>query len=309
MDRLTSMAVFAKVLERRSFSGAAREMGVSQATVSKHVQTLEAWLGTQLLVRTTRRVAPTPAGEGFYARCQRILADVADARPDEPGGALRGRVRLACPAGFVAACLGTALGRVVAENPQLSVDAILTETPPDPIAGGFDAVVVLGAMGGAGVAAGAGSGLISRDLAILRLVLCAAPSYVARRGRPETPEDLMRHDCLNGIVPDPALWRFTAGGGGEEESVAVGGRLASRSAVLLRDAAIVGAGVLLVPARLVREDLAAGRLERLMPAYTPLPAVLTAVYPADRHLSARLQTTLAALAEALAPESDGGVAG
>jgi DNA-binding transcriptional LysR family regulator len=291
MDRLTSMAVFAKVLERRSFSAAARELGISQATVSKHVQTLEAWLGTQLLVRTTRRVASTPAGEGFYTRCQRILADVADARPDEPGAALRGRIRLALPAGFVAACLGTALGHVVAENPLLAVDAVLTETPPDPIAGGFDAVVMLGAT--------SGPGLIARTLAELPLVLCAAPAYVGRCGRPETPEDLTRHDCLNGIVPEPALWRFAGAMG--EASVAVGGRLVSRSAVLLHDAAIADAGVLLAPACLVREDLAAGRLERVLEAYTPVPAVLTAVYPADRHLSTRLQTILTALATALAP--------
>jgi len=156
-----------------------------------------------------------------------------------------------------------------------------------------DAVVVLGAT--------AGPGLIARALAELPLVLCAAPAYVARRGRPEAPDDLARHDCLNGTVPDPALWRFTGAMG--EVSVAVGGRLASRSAILLRDAAIAGAGVLLAPARLVREDLVAGRLERLLEAHTPLPAVLAAVYPADRHLSVRLQAILTAVATALAPES------
>ena len=294
MDRLTSMTVFSRVLELRSFSGAARALDISQATVSKHVQTLEDWLGIQLLTRTTRRVIPTPEGEGFYTRCQRILNEIKDIRSAGDGGPLLGHIRLACTWGIASIYVGTALGRLLAAQPGLSADVVLTDPSPDLVAGGFDAFITL--------ADNPPAGMIKHRLAEIPLVLCAAPEYLARRGRPLRPQDLADHDCLSGTTPEHSMWRFQTSGeqGAAEITVSIKGRLASRSAIMLRDAAVGGGGILLIPPRMADVELVSGRLLPLLQDFPPVPLALNAYFTPDRQLSGRLQAMLDILSENLA---------
>ncbi len=302
MDRLTSMSVFARVLELRSFTAAARDLGVSQATVSKHVQTLEEWLGWQLLTRTTRRVAPTREGEGFYIHCRRIMDEIDDVRVETAGAPLQGHVRLSLAAGLTAAFLGSALGRLIAAHPGLSVHIVLTSGTQAVVDSSFDALLSLGEA--------APEGFFTRQLARFPLILCASPAYLARRGHPQSPAELSTHDCLISTEQDHAIWRFQTnldvgrnglaeGGAGGTSAVVVKGRLASRSVMMLRDAAIADAGILLTPFNLVATDILAGRLVPVLPASSPAAAILNAVYAPDRQLSARLHGVLDALSTAL----------
>lgn len=293
MDRLTSMSVFARVLELRSFSGAARELGISQATVSKHVQTLEEWLGHQLLNRTTRRVEPTREGAGFYTRCQRIMEEIDDVRA-EPGEApLHGRVRLGCAQGVVCAILGIALGRVSATHPRLHVDTVTMDTDSPFLPDGLDATV--------GIEMPPIPGLVAHKLASLPLMLCASPAYIAARGMPTHPSQLAQHDCLTDTGNDSAIWRFhgAENGAGEPIAVTVRTRLTGQCPSLLRDAALGGAGILLSPPHGVEAEIAAGKLVPVMPGYKPEPAHLHAFFAPDRYLSSRLRGVLEALSQAL----------
>lgn len=293
MDRLTSMCVFARVLELRSFSGAARELGISQATVSKHVQTLEEWLGRQLLKRTTRRVEPTQDGSAFYSRCQRITEEIDDIRSSSPRDNLQGSIRLGCATGYGGCYLGSALGQMMVDHTGLSVEVVPADLTHDSPTHGVDAAIVLDHS--------QFTGLIARDLATLSLITCASPAYLVRRGIPRLPSDLMEHDCLIDGGARDAIWRFRIPGpaGDIETDIDVRCRLASCNLPMLRDAAVGGAGILLTPPNLVLDDLQANRLVPILQDTPPVPVTMRAVYTPERHLSQRLHGTLDALSQAL----------
>src|ERR1700758_2981386 len=142
MDRLTSMTVFAKVATTRSFSGAARELGISQATASKHVQTLEDWLGARLLHRTTRRVALTEAGESFFVQCSRILEDMEAARSAaKPQAPVRGNMRITAPVVFGSTRLGPLVVDFLQQHPDLSLNVELSDRSVDLIEEGYDLAI------------------------------------------------------------------------------------------------------------------------------------------------------------------------
>lgn len=273
MDRLTSMTVFARVAGSRSFSGAARELGISQATASKHVQMLEDWVGVRLLHRTTRRVALTTVGESFLAESSRILealeSTLSATKPDAP---LRGSMRITAPVAFGSTRLGPMLVDYMRQHPELSVSTELSDRATSLVEEGFDLAIRVGPI--------AGSGLVSWPLMPLDYVLCAAPSYLYRHGVPGTPEDLGSHHCIMRTEAAEESWRFDGPEGHTE--VPIRGRLQVNNAVLRRDAARAGAGVLLCADYLVQDDLASGRLVRLLPEHTPQRGTLHAVSPAHR---------------------------
>lgn len=290
MDRLTSMTVFAKVAAARSFSGAARELGISQATASKHVQMLEDWLGVRLLHRTTRRVALTDAGENFFVQCARILDDMEAARNSaKPAATVRGSMRITAPVVFGSTRLGPLVVEFLQQHPELSMSVELSDRSVDLVEEGYDLAIRTRPVDG--------SGLVSYRLMPLNYVLCAASGYLARHGVPATPADLAQHHCITGIDHASGPWRFIGPDG--ESEVSIYGRLQVNNALLRCDAARAGAGVLLCADYLVEEDLAAGRLVRLLPGYAPAADSLHAVCPSFRastpkvrslinHLTARL---------------------
>jgi DNA-binding transcriptional LysR family regulator len=275
------MAVFAKVASTRSFSGAARELGISQATASKHVQTLEDWLGARLLHRTTRRVALTDVGESFFVQCSRILEDMETARSAaKPEAPVRGNMRITAPVVFGSTRLGPLVVDFLHQHPELSLNVELSDRSVDLIEEGYDLAIRTGPTSGAG--------LIAWPLMPLDYVLCAAPSYLSRHGVPNAPLDLSTHHCISGTETLGANWRFDGPDG--PMAVPIFGRLQVNNAMLRCDAARAGAGVLLCADYLVADDFVSGRLVQLLPDYKPEGSTLHAVSPTYRAGSPKVRS-------------------
>lgn len=288
------MTVFARVATARSFSAAARELGISQATASKHVQTLESSLGTRLLHRTTRRVALTEAGLNFYAQCLRILEDMENAwQAGQTAALLRGTLRVAAPVTFGSKALAPVLADFMQRYPDLTLTVTLLNRPVDVIEERWDLAVRIGAT------SPDAPGLSAHMLTPLRFVVCAAPAYLAVAGAPATPADLLSRTCLldDGHAGD-AAWRFRGPEGLTE--IAVAGRLRTNSMMMRRQAALAGAGIMLAPEFLVAEDIAAGRLIRLLADFATDEQRVDAVCPTDRLTSPRLGRLLTFLTERFA---------
>jgi DNA-binding transcriptional LysR family regulator len=293
VDRLTSMTVFARVAATRSFSAAARDLGISQATASKHVQTLEAWFGAKLLHRTTRRVGLTEAGESFFSQCTRILEDMdAALEAGKPDARLRGTLRMSAPVAFGSTRLGQLMVEFMQQSPALSLHVTLNDRPVDVIEEGFD--LALSVTHQRSEPPGH-PGLVVQTLAPLRYVLCAAPAYLERHGTPVTPPDLARHACLTDTRHPGDIWRFNGSGG--EVEVPVNGQLKTDNGLLRRSAALAGAGLLLGPEFLVADELASGGLVRLLPGYAARNGSLNAVCPGHRAATPKVRSLVAFLTE------------
>lgn len=289
MDRLASMAVFSRVASTRSFSGAARELGISQATASKHVQTLEGWLGVRLLHRTTRRVGLTEAGQSFFLQCSRILEEMETARSvAQDEASVRGNMRITAPVAFGSTRLGPLVVDFMQRHPELSLDIELSDRQVDLIEEGYDLAIRAGTADG--------PGLMAWRLMPLDYVLCAAPVYLARHGVPRSPAELHDHHCIAGTGL-PVAWQFQGPAG--ETAVPIHGRLHVNNAMLRRDAARAGAGILLCADFLVEDDFANGRLVRLLPEHKPTGSALHAVSPAYRAGSPKVRTLVSHLATQL----------
>jgi DNA-binding transcriptional LysR family regulator len=284
MDRMASMASFTKVVGAGSFSAAAREMEVSQALVTKQIQDLESWLGARLLNRTTRRLSLTEVGTAFYERAARILEALEEAK--NAAGALqtapRGRLRINAPVSFGLLHLAPVVTDFLQRFPDVSVELLVNDRLVDLLEGEFDVGVRIGRL--------RDSSLIARRIAPIRLAVCAAPGYLARRGMPRTPDDLARHDCLEyTYFESRGEWRLLDPDD-REIVVPVSGRYLANNADVLRTAAIAGGGIVLLPTFVVGEDLRAGRLVRLLPDHPPPEQGLHALYPPGRHLSAKVRS-------------------
>jgi DNA-binding transcriptional LysR family regulator len=295
VDRLTSMTVFARVAAARSFSAAARDLGISQATASKHVQTLEAWFGTRLLNRTTRRVGLTEAGESFFSQCTRILEDMdAALEAGKPDARLRGTLRMSAPVAFGSTRLGQLIFEFMQQSPALALNVTLNDRPVDVIEEGFDLALSVTHRRSEPASH---PGLVFQTLTPLRFVLCAAPVYLAHHGTPSSPLDLARHACLTDTRHPGDIWRFTSNQGDVE--VSVSSQFKTDNGLLRRSAALAGAGVLLGPEFLVAEEIASGGLVRLLPDYPPRGATLDAVCPGHRAATPKVRSLVTFLSERL----------
>src|SRR6516162_6526612 len=283
MDRLASMSSFVQVVDTRSFSGAARQLKLSQATVTGYIQSLEQQLGIRLLNRTTRKVSLTEEGAQFYQRCMRILAEFTEVENLAKSfqQAPRGRLRLNTDV-TLARVVAPVVSEYVLSYPEVSVELIMTDQINDLVEGKFDLAIHAGSA--------FDSSLIQRVLGKAQRVVCASPIYLALRGTPRIPEDLTGHNCLT--VSNSSRtnrWRFTSGTGDHEIEVA--GNLRSNSIEAIRAAALKGQGICLLLLS-VAEDLKTGRLLRLLPDYAAVEAAIQALYLGGRHLSARVRTFL-----------------
>jgi DNA-binding transcriptional LysR family regulator len=299
MDRLASMQAFVQVVDSGSFAGAAKRLAASPAAVTHHVQALEDRLGVQLLNRTTRRLSLTEVGRTFYQHSAQILAQVEEA---ERSATLlqttpRGLLRLNTSEG-IARVVMPLIAEFTAAHPEMSFDVVLTDRMVDMVEGGFDLALRAGPL--------PDSSLISRKLALGKLILCAAPDYLARRGAPQRPEDLAGHNCLIYQMLGNE-WRFNGRAG--DAAVAVSGNLRSNSLEAVRRAALSGQGIGLLAAVVVAEDLQKGALVRLLPEYDANEVVIQAVYPASRHLSVKTRSFLGFLAQRMNDRAEAIAAG
>jgi len=280
MDRITSMEIFAKVVETGSFSAAARHLRLSQAAASKHVQLLEEWLGARLLNRTTRRISLTDFGVGFHQRCTRILEDVDEARQaaGEWRTVPRGVLRVTAPAAFCQH-LEPIIADFSRRYPETGLELDLADRRVDLVEEGYDVAIRVGYL--------PDSTLMARHLATSPYFVCAAPAYVERHGAPRHPTDLLQHNCLQFAHHTHGQWKFKGPEG--EIAVPVKGRLVANNADLLLNATLDGQGIMLAPGFHVGRELRAGRLVPLLGDFMQAESVIHAVYPTTRHLSAKVR--------------------
>jgi DNA-binding transcriptional LysR family regulator len=282
MDRLSAMRAFVAVVEHGGFTAAARRLRLPLATVSRQVARLEDALGARLLSRTTRRVAATDAGRGYYERGRRILAEIAEAEALAAGeaAALSGHIAVSAPVLLGHNFVVGAAAAFIAAHPGLEIDLSLSDRLVDLIEDGIDVAVRVGAL--------ADSRLAARRIGEFRRVVVAAPSYLKRHGVPESPADLARHDCIVSTMhADSTRWRFFKGS--EAIVVPVRGRLRTDDAAAVVRAALAGAGLGLAPAWLVREPVARGRLRIVLPSYLQPPTPIHAVHAQARLVSLRVR--------------------
>jgi DNA-binding transcriptional LysR family regulator len=294
MDRLSSMAVFAKVAELGSFSAAADQLGLSKSAVSKHVTALEGRLGVPLVNRTTRRLALTEAGEAYRDSCARIVAEVEEAELEagRHGSEPRGRLRVNAPMTFGVLHLGPLIPEFLARFPRIEIDLTLNDRVVDLIEEGVDVALRIGSL--------RDSSLIARRLAAAASVCAASPAYLRAAGTPAHPAELARHNCLRYTLRrTPETWEFLRGDG-ERHAVRLRGNLSANNGDALRAAALGGLGVVVLPDFIVGEDVAAGRLVRLLDGWTMPEIPIHAVWPPQRHPSPKLRAFVDFLAERLA---------
>lgn len=297
MGRLEDLQAFARVVDARGFSGAARLLGTTKSAVSKQVVRLEDQLGTRLLHRTTRSVSPTPEGQAVYERALRLLdASLAletelAGRRDEPSGVLRMSVSTA----FGNLQFTALMAAFCALHPQLDVVLGLNDRYVDLAEEGFDVVLRLTRQ--------PADGLVARRLASIRYVLCAAPAYLAAHGEPAHPADITSHRCLRfGYLQSPDRWRFSHPEQGDTEVQTRGALrfesgLTANSSESLRVAALAGMGLAVLPTYAIGPDLRAGRLRALLPGWQPVGGLadadtLYAVYLPNRHQAPKVRALI-----------------
>lgn len=276
MDQFTAMKVFTRVVELEGFSAAARNLGLSNAAVSKNVSELEADLGVRLLTRTTRRLSVTEAGEAYYKRCVRVLEELNEARDEvsELAHTPRGKLRLSAPVSFGLMHLAQAIPKFLELYPGLTVDLVLNDRLVDLVEEGFDV-----ALRGSGELSD--SSLVVRKLAPIRRVVCGAPAYFERRPVPKVPSDLEAHECLvYSLSSSPKQWSFRHEGG--ELSVRVDGRYQVSNSIALKHALLAGLGLGLVPTFIVGPELRRKELRAVLTRFQTAPQALYVVHP-HRH--------------------------
>jgi DNA-binding transcriptional LysR family regulator len=281
VDRLLGMEIFVAAVERGSFAAAARAFQITPPMVGKHIRALEERLGARLLTRTTRRQKLTEIGRQYYERCKQILQDIhsAERGAENMRSAPRGELRICSPVSFGSMRLAPALADYLAQYPQVNVELVLTDEIVDLVEGQYDAAIRIGNL--------ADSSLVARRLEPYRMLICAAPSYLSRAGVPQTPADLQRHACL-----DYAYWDkgggWVLGRSGAERTQVPVCRLRSNNGQALRTAALSGAGIVMQPAVLLADDVAAGRLVPILSKYLRPPRPMHLVYLRDRHQTPKM---------------------
>ncbi|GGL41971.1 LysR family transcriptional regulator [Caulobacter rhizosphaerae] len=277
------MRVFIRAVELGSFSAAAQALRSSPQLVGKQVGQLEAHLGVQLLHRTTRRQSLTDFGRVFYDRAKIILADVeaAESLAAEALATPTGRLRVNAPVSFGMHALAPRLPEFLRDHPQVTVDLTLNNRAIDLVDEGYDATFRVGAL--------ADSRLVGRALAPYRLVLCAAPAYLAGAPRLLAPHDLQQHECL-GFAHTELRTHWTFDGPGGRTVVPVTSRLMVDHGEPLLHAALAGLGVLLQPVELLQPALEDGRLVEVLPDYTAPARPLHILYAPDRRMTPKLRS-------------------
>jgi DNA-binding transcriptional LysR family regulator len=288
------MLVFAKVVELESFSRAAQRLGISRSAASKHVSRLEAVLGARLLNRTTRKLSLTEAGSSIREHCRRMAAEVEASEISVQPFVSRpqGLLRVSAPGAFGRMHLVPLLPEFLALHPDISIDLVLSDQLVDLVAQQFDVAISSSPL--------ATANLIRRELVPIRMSICAAPSYLQSSGAPTRPDELHRHNCIYYASAAVRGDHWTFRQNGESHTVQVKGNFRANNSEAVRDAAVSGIGVALLPTFAIWREINAGTLLRLMPDWTPLGTFgqsLTAHFISDRHLTPKIRTLIDFLVE------------
>lgn len=257
MELLNDMALFVEVVKAKGFRSAADALGMPNSTLSRRIGALEKAIGLRLLHRTTRRIELTEAGQLYFERCKRIVDEARLAHEQlgellaEPAGVLRASF----PVDFAVIYLTPLIVEFANRYPKLTFDFELTSRRVDLVSEPFDVAIRIGES--------ADSQLVARRLATFRNQLYASPRYLERSGEPLEPDDLTRHQCLS--VQRVDAW--TLHDDAREVAVPVGGRFVVNSVGMIRQLAVQDAGIIQMPEEVVADDVAAGRLRRVLPGW------------------------------------------
>jgi DNA-binding transcriptional LysR family regulator len=289
VTELEELRTFVEVIESGGLNRAAARLGVSKSIISRRITRLETDLGTRLLSRSTRGIIPTEAGIEFKSRCDRILAELNEARDAvaQQGRSVRGRLRLSAPLAFGVRHLAPVLADLASAHPDLEIDVSYTDRVVDLIGERFDAAVRIGSL--------RDSSLVVRKIAPVHAVLVASPGYLARHGRPRTPQDLVGHECLiytGSLVPE---WQFLSGK--RRFAIRPEGRLRSDSGEAILQWAIAGIGIADSPSFLVSDAIESGALEPLLLSYPRPEYGIHVVRPPGSHVPGKVRVLIDTLVE------------
>ncbi|WP_144631051.1 LysR family transcriptional regulator [Bordetella genomosp. 13] len=284
MENLNALRVFVRVAETRSFTEAAKRLGLTSSAVSKAITRLEQELGVRLLHRTTRSVGLTNDGASFFEHCLQVLAQIEDAENalNRTTSRPHGRLRVHMPVGFGRRVIVPALSRFLQHNPDLVLDAELSDRNVDLAYEGIDAAVHIGEP--------ADARLIARKLCNLRFVACASPEYLARHGAPQTPEELDRHHCLAYVLMHTGRyreWQFTKDGKAYPKTVS--GRLNINNAESLLEAACSGLGIAMISNFIAADAIRDGRLRCILTDFVSIGPPVSVVYLPGKQLSPKVR--------------------
>ena len=253
MNNLSAMAIFAKVVEAKSFTAAAARLGVTKSLVSREIGRLEDRLGARLLNRSTRRLSVTETGAAFYERCARVVAEAEEAEravtnlQSEP----RGTLMLNAPVSFGALHVAPAISEYLARFPEARIDMTLNDRFVDLVEEGFDLAIRIAVL--------TDSSLIARRLAPSRRAVCASYAYLERHGAPRVPDDLLHHNCMSyAYMAIEDQWQLIEDG--QSRAIPVSGNFRANNGDALREAALAGLGLAILPTFIVGRDIQEGRL-------------------------------------------------
>ncbi|MBV6751670.1 LysR family transcriptional regulator [Pseudomonas chlororaphis] len=292
VDKLNAMAIFVRVVERGNFSAVARELRTSQPTISKILKALEAELGGKLIARSTRQLSLTDEGQRYYAQCRQILAAVDNAEHSFQSGReqVAGSLRIGSSVSFGRLQIASRLPDFLARYPQLEIDLQLSDQNQDLVEEGLDVSLRIGELHD--------SNLIARRIGDTRRITVASAAYLARRGEPQTPEQLSEHNCLQfNLLSSQNLWYYEKDG--QRYSVRIKGNAQSNNSEAIREMVLGGLGIALSPVWLFAEDLKAGRVTAILSGYQTQSLPIHAVFPANRRQSARVKAFVDYMSDAL----------
>ena len=297
MDKTTEMTIFCHAVDDGGFTAAARKLNLTPSAVSKQMSRLEDRLGVRLLNRTTRRLSLTEEGRLFYERSKAILADIEETEQALSASlhAPRGTLRIGASVAFGRSQLVQLLPTFMARYPDVTVDLELTDRAVNLVEEGIDVVIRIAAL--------SDSSYIARKLAINHRIVCAAPSYLANYGVPETPQDLLAHNCLrlNEVNSQFNDWEFISAQGKSTETIQVRGNFISNHGDTVYEATLAGMGISRLSDFLVGEHIKAGRLVPLLTEYSHEMRAIYALYPHRRHLSPKVRAFVDFMVEQYSP--------
>ena len=280
MDRFDGMKALVTAVDEGGFAAAGRKLGLSRVQVSRLVTALEDHLGAQLLVRTTRTMALTEAGQVFVERARVLVDDMAadEAAAGDLTGELKALLQINAPMTFGVSHIAPAVNDFMRQHRDITVSLNVNDRFVDPYEEGFDVTLRIGEL--------QPSSLIARKICPIRRIMCASPDYLEEHGRPRTPADLADHAILHyGHLGNELYWPLR--GIGNSNRLPVSPVLCSNNGDVLKMASLAGQGIVLLPAFIVTDELANGALVPVLEGFEPAPVALHAIYPPDKYRPAK----------------------
>ena len=297
VDKLRSMEIFVAVADAGGFSAVAERFNMSAVMIGKHIAELESRLGARLLSRTTRRQSLTEIGAAYCEQCRVILAQVRDAESGAESMRLvpRGRLRVSAPVTFGTESLAPLLATYLAAYPEVSIDLDLDDRMVDLVDERYDVAVRIGALDD--------SAMVARALRPYRIIIAAAPAYLAAHGTPGTPADLTQHQCLDYASWSKTVrWRLREDAQTAPSPRPAQSRLRINNGRALKQAALAGCGIVMQAEVMLADAVASGALVALLEEYLPAPRAMHLLYPRDRHATPKLTTFVAFMLAHFGPD-------